>query len=111
MKKWICLVLVISMMCYVSACGKEEQGDGNMTEITSTETDQHDYLAENESTAGAKQNFPMMVFSQSMNLMGLALEPCLDEWSGHTIQIQFHGMEMGTGGRQTILMKLLSSKW
>ena len=29
-----------------------------MTEITSTETDQHDYLAENESTAGAKTELP-----------------------------------------------------
>ena len=50
MKKWICLLVVISMMCYISACGKEEHGDSNMAGITMAETEQSDYLSENEST-------------------------------------------------------------
>ena len=50
MKKWICLLVVISMMCYISACGKEGHGDSNMAGITMTETEQSDYLSENEST-------------------------------------------------------------
>ena len=49
MKKCICLLVVISMMYYISACGKEEQRNGNMVGITMAETEQRDYLPENES--------------------------------------------------------------
>ena len=42
--------MAIFLMCYISACGKEEQGDSNMAEITMAETEQHDYLPENEGT-------------------------------------------------------------
>lgn len=46
MKKLICLALVLSMVCYVSACGKEAQEDDGMDRITSTETAQNDNLSE-----------------------------------------------------------------
>lgn len=50
MKRWICLALIFSMMCYISACGKVEQGNDNMSGIASTGTDQSDNLTENDST-------------------------------------------------------------
>lgn len=40
MKKWICLVVILSMVCYISACGKKEQGNGNMDGTMSEETGQ-----------------------------------------------------------------------
>ena len=62
MKRWICLALIFSMMCYISACGKVEQGNDNMSGIASTGTDQSDNLTENdsteESTGGVKSEIP-----------------------------------------------------
>lgn len=47
MKRLICLAMVVSMMCYVSACGKGAQEDDSMDRITAAETDKDNNLPAN----------------------------------------------------------------
>ena len=52
MKRWICLLLLLSMMCCISACGKENYEDEPITGIKYSEADQSATPSADESADG-----------------------------------------------------------
>ena len=61
MKRWFCLVFTICIICCIPACGRKDQDNGNIAEITAKETGWDGTILGNENTEKSKEQHKISV--------------------------------------------------